>query len=474
MSKRIAPFLFLIVFTFLSACTTDTAEIELQISATAPASATFPAPVTSTAPAAPTSTAAGIPTLDKWALWTNGTQLRGANTWQRIVVPKYDGGNFLGDGYIGPPYTQADFDALAALGANYVNLSHPGVYTERPPYVLDEKVVENLDKMIGMAANADMFAVITFRTGPGRNDFTFYRDDDWFAEEDLIENLWSDTDAQAAWAEMWRYTAERYRDNPVVVGYDLICEPNANEILDEWDKEEFFANYGGSVYDWNRWYPAIVAAIREVDGETPILVGGEGYSALDWLPYLELVDAERIVYTFHQYAPSMYTHQYPDEGYTYPGEFDTDYDGEEDAFDRNWISDYLNIAAKFSAGHGVPVAVNEYGVVRWAEGAPAFMRDEMEVFEELGINYALWVWDPVWQPWNEGVNFMTFRFGSDPNNITDVENDLQDTIMEFWAKNSIRPSDFLAAQNNPAENMLANMSSWFNFIGNVPTDETGE
>jgi len=62
---------------------------------------------------------------DKWSLWTQGTKLRGANTWQRIVVPELDGPEFLGSGYIGPPYTQADFDELGALGANYVNLSHP-------------------------------------------------------------------------------------------------------------------------------------------------------------------------------------------------------------------------------------------------------------------------------------------------------------------------------------------------------------
>jgi hypothetical protein len=36
---------------------------------------------------------------DKWSLWANGTQLRGANIWQRIVVPELDGPEFLGDGY---------------------------------------------------------------------------------------------------------------------------------------------------------------------------------------------------------------------------------------------------------------------------------------------------------------------------------------------------------------------------------------
>ncbi len=310
--------------------------------------------------------------------------------------------------------------------------------------MLDEKVVENLDRMIAMAANADMFVVITFRTGPGRNDFTFYRDDDWFRPEDLIENLWGDAEAQAAWVEMWRYTAERYSDNPVVVGYDLLCEPNANEILGIWDPEAFYADHGGTVYDWNRWYPDLVAAIRAVDAETPILVAGEGWAGLDWLPYLQPTEAERIVYTFHQYAPHSYTHQYTDVGNTYPGELDTDYDGQADTFDRTWIENYLTIASDFSAEHGnLPLAINEYGVIRWEPGAAAFMHDEMSAFEDLGVNYALWVWDPDWPPWNEGVNFMAFRFGTDPENFVSVENELQDAITLFWARNTIRPSDFI-------------------------------
>lgn len=424
--------LFFLVFS-LAACTADvTPDPRL----------TEPAAAGELPAAPPTTSVMDAPRLDKWALWTQGTRLRGANTWQRIVVPKYDGDEFLGDGYLGPPYTQADFDALAALGANYVNLSHPGVFTERPPYVLDENVVANLDRMIEMAGNADLFVVITFRTGPGRNDFTFYRDDDWFAPKDLIENLWSDADAQAAWVEMWRYTAERYRANPVVVGYDLLCEPNASEILGIWDPDEFYAEYGGSLYDWNRWYPDIVSAIRDVDSETPILVAGEGWSGLSWLPYLQPTNAERIVYTFHQYAPHSYTHQEAGGSNPYPGEFDLNYDGAADVFDWHWFGDYLDTASDFSAEHGVPVAVNEYGVARWVSGAPDFMYDEMSAFEELGVNYALWVWDPAWQPWTDGVNFMTFRFGTDPENTVNIENELQDVIRSFWARNTVRPSDF--------------------------------
>ena len=38
------------------------------------------------------------------------------------------------------------------LGANYVNISHPGLFGEDPPYVLDEAVQDNLDRLLDMIA----------------------------------------------------------------------------------------------------------------------------------------------------------------------------------------------------------------------------------------------------------------------------------------------------------------------------------
>jgi len=386
------------------------------------------------------------PPVQKWALWADGTQLRGANTWQRVVVPELDGLEFLGDGYVGPPYTQADFDALRAAGANYVNLSHPGIFTERSPYVLDEQVLSNLDEMIAMAERADLFVVITFRTGPGRSDFTFYRDGagDWFDPDLLIETVWSDPAAQQAWAEMWRFAAERYRDNPVVVGYDLMCEPNADDVVfGIYEPSEFYPRYAGTVYDWNQFYPLIVAAIREVDPETPVLVNAAGWGGVRWLPYLEPVDDPRVVYTVHQYAPHDYTHQDPPPAHLgYPGWMDLDWDGTPDRFDREWLDGFLGILDEYQARTGAPLAVNEFGVVRWVPGAAEFLRDEFELFEARGLNYAFWVWDPDWPMWNENVNGMNYRYGLDPWNASPVENPIWDAVLDHWSRNLTWPSLF--------------------------------
>ena len=71
-----------------------------------------------------------------------------------------------------------------------------------------------------MIAGADMFAVIAFRTGPGRSEFTFHLEEigDGFDVGNLYDQVGEDPSAQQAWIKMSRYTAQRYRDHPIVVG----------------------------------------------------------------------------------------------------------------------------------------------------------------------------------------------------------------------------------------------------------------
>lgn len=382
-------------------------------------------------------------TMDEMSLWTGGTKLRGANIWQRQVYLDLDGSEFLGPGPVGPPYKQEDLNHLAREGANLVVISGPGIYNTNPPYSLNKDFEENLDDLLDMIAKADMFAVIAFRTGPGRTDFTFYPGED--VENYLDDSVWDEKEAQDKWVEMWRYVAQRYKDNPVVVGYDLMVEPNANDLYGKegiYDPEEFYAEYSNSLHDWNHFYPRMVMAIREVDNETPILVQPMSWGGVSWLPYLKTVDDKRIVYTVHQYEPQQqYTHQEQTQN-TYPGKFDTDWDGNPDIVDKKWLDNLLSVVDEFKAKYNVPVAVDEFGVQRWQPGAAQYMDDEMSLFEERGMNYAFWSWNPSWKPWDEAQDGMNYLHGSDPLNHQEVSNPLFDVIKKHWAKNIIRPSNF--------------------------------
>ncbi len=379
---------------------------------------------------------------DAWHLWTGPTQLRGANIYQRRVYPELDGTEFMGPGPIGPPFVQADFDRLASLGANYVNISHTGLYTQKPPYVLDEDARDNLDRLLDMARRAGLYAVISFRTGPGRSDFSVCCfGEDWYDPGYLNDEVWRDRTAQDAWVAMWRATARRYAGNPVVVGYDLMVEPNSNDVwFDEWDPEAFYAAHAGTTYDWNQLYPRIIDAIREVDTETPILVGGMGYSGVAWLPYMRVVDDPRTIYAVHQYAPQVYTHHEPPPTLTYPGSFDTDGDGNAETVDRDWLVSLLETIDDFVADHGVTVAVNEMGVMRWEPGAAAFLSDEIDLLEARGLNYAVWAWEPAWPPWVQEVTAFNFRLGPDPANHQEVPGNALETVLtSAWGHNSVRP-----------------------------------
>jgi len=382
--------------------------------------------------------------LDPWTLWRGPTMLRGANIYQRHVYPELDGTDFMGSGPFGPPYTQEDFDALAALGANYVNLSCMGVFSRAAPYGLDPDALADLDRLLEMAGNAGLFAVISFRTGPGRSDFSVCcLGDDWFDPEIYQDDtVWTSAAAQDAWVEMWRYTAARYGENPVVAAYDLMVEPNSNDVFfDEWDPVAFYAVHGGSLYDWNQLYPRIIDAIRTIDTRMPILVQPNGYGAVDWLSFMRVVSDTRTIYAVHQYEPYVFTHQEAPFSNSYPGVFDTDEDGIVEQVDRQWLDNLLLGIDTFIQENNRYCAVNEMGVQRWEPGAETYLADEISLLEERGLNWAVWAWEPAWPPWAEEVTDFNFRFGPDPSNHRDIpENALEAALKTAWASNTIRPS----------------------------------
>jgi hypothetical protein len=366
----------------------------------------------------------------KWDLWSAGSCLKGANVWQMV--------NF-GDRTVGPEYTTADLEALARLGANYVHLSHPGIFTERPPYVIDERVAANLDALIATAEKANLFVVISFRTGPGRNEAGF----DQNTKENALHALWTDREAQDSWAAMWKATAERYRDKKSVVGYDLLVEPNSNAVLLQLgDPSAFYSQHGGSLYDFRPLALKCTSAIRSVDNDTPILVSPMDYASLHWLPHFPPTGDPKTVYTIHHYEPYKFTHQDANDGFAYPGGFKND-EGYSEFVDQAWILAVLSKAADYGSGHHVPIAVTEWGVSRWAPGADRYIADMGAILDKLGMSHAVWLWEAASNDDHDYDKF-NYRYGKNPRKHHEVvgEKDaVRDALATVWGKiPPVRPS----------------------------------
>jgi aryl-phospho-beta-D-glucosidase BglC (GH1 family) len=316
---------------------------------------------------------------DRFDLWNIGV-LRGANVFQG----RNPGGasNGIGDG----DFAQSDFEDLAAAGANYVQISHAGIFAETPPYALDGNAQANLDRVIGMASAAGLYAVIAFRSGPGRNENAISNRDGT-----LRETIWTDEAAHAAWVAMLRHAADRYGANPTVVGLSVMVEPNAYARHGYIDPGEFYPTYGGTLEDVNRLHADAIAAIREVNTEVPVLLEPEGYGNVAWLAYLTPSADARIVYTAHDYTPFDYTHQLVG-GATYPGDYDVE--GQVRHVDRPFLATYLAALQSFADTHGVPVALTEFGVHRTAPNAATFLTDRIGIQDTLG-SWAVWTWQPA-------------------------------------------------------------------------------
>lgn len=408
----------------------------------APAATTGPAEPTA-APTAGSAHPVDATATDKWTLWTGGLHLRGVDLHPCRL--------FTGEGCAGQISLQ-DLQDLRDLGANLINASYPGVFTEQPPYQVDQTNLEYLDNLIEWAEAVDMYVVIHYRTGPGRNEAAITGGDELFA-------VWNDQAAHDAWVEMWRFTAERYRESKIVVGYDLMVEPHPNDLVDptgELEPTELQAQVAGTLRDWNALAAETTAAIRAVDPDTPIVVSSIGWASAEWFSALQPTGDARTVYSVHAYDPDVYVVQ--DEGeivISYPDVVD-DY-GEQITFDRAWLEENYRPVQEFAQQHGVPIYVGEFGAVRWVPGVVEYLRDLTNIFEQAGWNYAVYVWRGD-EPDFDGFNL---ELGLDPSDHTpDTDNPLLGLFRERWAQNVERPGAATAvAEAEPAPEQAPQLPS---------------
>jgi cysteinyl-tRNA synthetase len=384
--------------------------------------------------------------VDKWELWTSGTQLRGADLHPCKVLDE--------DECLEPTRAQDVLD-LADLGANLINASYPGVYAVEAPYGLDALALADLDNLIEWSDQVGIYVVIHFRTGPGRSESAIHQ------QRGADMSIWTDPQAQDAWIEMWRMVAERYRESPVVVGYNLLVEPLANLTVDpdqELDPKSVQAELEGTLADWNVLARRITAAIREVDEETPIIIDSISWANAAWFSVLEPTGDDRTVYSLHTYDPDAYTTQEEgDDSISYPDVVE-DY-GETIEFNRQWLEQNLRPALEFSEEHQVPIYVGEFGAMRWVPNADGFVRDQISLFEEYGWNYAYYVWRGD-DAYFDGFNM---ELGSDPSNHELVTgNEMLQLHIERWSENTFFPS----TDSGPAATALgvADVAHWLYLI----------
>ena len=370
------------------------------------------------------------PAVDKISPWRSG-DLRGANNWQG----RWSGSsNPYRDRTVGNPISQADLDDLRRIGANYLQLSVAGLYTEQPPYGLDAEAQHVIDNIVDLASKAGLYVVIAFRSGPGRNEQAVVRSTDITTYGPIIESFWTDSTAQEAWLDMLHYAAVRYGSNPAVIGIEPIVEPNSYARHGFELPQDFYAAYGDTPEDVNQFYARATPAIRTAS-DVPILLEGDGFGKVDYLPYLKTTGDSRTIYTAHYYEPTVFTNQDPRRRLPYPGLMPIG--ATQVIVDKEFLERTLLPLRTFKNTRGVPVAVTEFGVHRYAPGAAAYLSDALHLFEDIGAAHALWEF--VVDAQRPLFNDFDPEGGTDPSRRTKEENSVQMVIEDNFRKNCVRP-----------------------------------
>jgi endoglucanase len=267
-------------------------------------------------------------------------------------------------------------DQLVATGFNTIRLPYSnellrgaaqpdGIDAGLNPDLANVKGVELLDRIVTGATDRGLMVVLDRHrpSSDGQSEL-------WYTEKVSEET----------WIADWVSLAERYRDNPLVVGADLHNEPRGRAT---WGS-------GERTTDWRLAAERAGNAILAANPNWLIFVEGvesqanQGYW---WGGNLQgarehpvrLSDPSKLVYSAHDYGPGVWRQSWFTDP-AFPANLPA-------LWERNWA--YLKTSGQ------APVLLGEFGgrsVGEDTEGV--WQRTLIQYLKDKGISYTYWSWNP--------------------------------------------------------------------------------
>jgi aryl-phospho-beta-D-glucosidase BglC (GH1 family) len=188
----------------------------------------------------------------------------------------------------GTRYSEADMKHLADWGANTVRLafSYNDLETDDNPPAWKEDGFRDLDDVVQWGKKYGIYVILDMHVAPGGQDTQAY----CAGGKNL---LWSNPAAQQHFIDLWTEIARRYVHRPEVAAYELMNEPGTKQPT------------AAQLLDLDQ---RTITAIRAVDPDKVIVVGGDRGSGPDDLNDGIHVSDSNVLYTFHFYFQGKHTH----------------------------------------------------------------------------------------------------------------------------------------------------------------------
>ncbi len=230
------------------------------------------------------------------------------------------------------------------------------------PIHLEEHMRNFIDPVIQAAKRHNMYVILDY------HGYFSEKIDEAKARSKQAVSLWNEAGV-TEWTRRWRKVAERYKNEPHVLGYELMNEPH--DIRPELAR---------------KWYTRAIREIRKADTKHIILVGSADWShsrSLErtWGPAASTADTpyNNLVFAFHDYPLDNHP----------------------------WI--VKEHVLKFRDTHQVPVMCTEFGATHWDKGETVcreFQAGMLAFCAQSGTGWKIWALgeliDQPRNPYNEG------------------------------------------------------------------------
>ncbi len=188
------------------------------------------------------------------------------------------------DNYI----TRDDIRFIKSTGANTIRLPfHYKLFTDEDymGITANQDGFLRIDTLVEWCREAELYLILDMHDAPGGQ--TGDNIDDSYGYPWLLES----EESQQLYCDIWRCIAEHYKNEPVILGYELFNEPIA----------PYFSNMEELNSKLEDVYKKGVAAIREVDNNHIILLGGAQWNG-NFKPFKDSRFDNKIMYTCHRYG----------------------------------------------------------------------------------------------------------------------------------------------------------------------------
>lgn len=257
------------------------------------------------------------------------------------------------NGFLNNYITHDDIKYLKSIGSNHIRLPfHYKMFTDDLYMGERNAGFKYLDRLIDWCRQEKIYVLLDMHAAPGGQ--TGDNIDDSYGYPFLLKSKSS----QDLMTEIWVKIAKKYKNEPVIIGYDIVNEPIAHYFNNELP----YLNHQLFLL-----YKRIITEIRVVDKEHTIFLNGSNWAG-NFDVFEEIIDIN-VVYEFHKYWFEV---------------------------NQGAIQQYLDFRDK----HQVPIYIGETG-----ENTDEWVNDFRILLDKHEVNWAFWPYKKM----NNKSGIMNFK-----------------------------------------------------------------